>query len=200
MTTTNNPLPGLKERNRRVALFVLCVIAAMTGLAFASVPLYRLFCQKTGFDGTPLSAAALPHKVTDRIVTIKFNADISPDLGWSFKPEHLQMDLRAGQKGMAAYIAHNASNVSLTGTAVYNVTPPKVGKYFHKMQCFCFAEQTLGPNQTAHMPVVFFIDPDFADDIDMQDVSTITLSYTFFKTETPALEQAMERFYNQPVR
>ncbi len=179
---------------------VVAVILSMTALAFASVPLYRMFCQKTGYDGTPSRADSLPGIVTDRRVTVKFNADISPELDWSFKPDRHQMEILAGQKGLASFRARNLSAVPLTGSAVYNVTPPKVGKYFHKIQCFCFGQQTLNPRQEVDMPVVFFIDPAFATDIDMQDVTTITLSYTFFKAETPALEQAMERFYNQPSR
>lgn len=192
------PQPGLQNKNRRIGLIVALIIALMTGLAFASVPLYRLFCQKTGFGGTTSRAEAFPDRVTNRSIVIRFNADISPDLDWSFKPEQQQVTITAGQKGFAAYRARNLSNVPLTGTALYNVVPPKAGKYFHKVQCFCFGEQTLEPGQDVSMPVLFFIDPAFADDIDMQDVKTITLSYAFYKVETPALEQAMERFYNQP--
>lgn len=192
-----DPSP-LRRKNRMVALYVVGVIVAMTGLAFASVPLYRLFCQKTGFGGTPSASNAFPDKIAERTVKIRFNADTASDLDWSFKPEQSEMALKAGQKGFAAYRARNLSGQSITGTAIYNVVPEKAGKYFHKVQCFCFGEQTLEPHQDVSMPVLFYIDPAFADDIDMQDVKTITLSYTFFKVETPALEQAMERFYNQP--
>jgi cytochrome c oxidase assembly protein subunit 11 len=187
----------LKRRNRRVGFFALLIVFGMVGLSLASLPLYRAFCSATGYNGTPTPVPKGPINVTDRKVTIEFNADVSPELDWDFKPEQRTMQIYVGQKAMAAFRAVNLTDHAITGSAIYNVLPLKVGKYFHKIQCFCFGQQTLGPHQDAHMPVVFFVDPAFANDIDMQDVTQITLSYTFFKTDTPALEQATERFYNR---
>ncbi len=188
----------MARKNRRMVLFLALTIMVMVGLTFAAVPLYSMFCRTTGFNGTPIRAAALPRQATTRKVTVHFNADISPGLDWSFRPEQSDVTLMAGQKGFASFEARNNTNIPLTGSAIYNVIPEKVGKYFHKIQCFCFSEQTLEPHQKVSMPVIFFVDPAFAADIDMRDVDDITLSYTFFKSDTQALERAVEHFYNQP--
>lgn len=195
----NPEADDLSRKNARVARLVFLTVAAMIGLAFASVPLYRAFCQLTGFGGTTQRGAELPDHVVDRTVSVLFNADISNTLDWSFKPEQRRIDVKVGQKGIAAYRAHNLSGESLTGTAVYNVTPGKAGKYFHKIQCFCFGEQTLKAGEDVSMPVLFYIDPAFADDIDMQDVKSITLSYTFFRTQSRELDAAVDRFMRQPA-
>lgn len=189
----------LQRRNRRMAAYVFAVVILMVGVSFAAVPLYALFCKVTGFGGTTMVAQDFPDRVTDRMVTIRFNADTASDLPWEFKPEQREIKITAGQKGLTAFKAKNYTGAPVTGTAVYNVTPLKAGKYFQKVACFCFGEQTLGPGEAMDMPVMFFIDPAFAEDVNMQDVKTITLSYTFFKAETRALEQALEDFYNQPV-
>lgn len=187
----------LKSRNSRFLVVILAVVAGMVGMAFASVPLYRLFCQVTGFGGTTQVAAALPGEVIDRTITVKFNTDVARNLLWSFKPDLRQIDLKLGQKGVIGFTAENKDRAPLTGTALYNVTPGKAGKYFHKIQCFCFGSQTLKPGEKADYPVVFYIDPRLHEDPNMADVRVITLSYTFFPSDTPELEAAMEDFYKR---
>ncbi|MFN3700553.1 MAG: cytochrome c oxidase assembly protein [Alphaproteobacteria bacterium] len=188
----------LVRRNARTGLIVLSVVIGMMTLAFASVPLYRLFCQVTGFGGTPMTSAALPDRVIeDRQVTIRFNADTGRNMPWDFRSELREVVINPGARGIASFSAHNRTRSPVSGTAVYNVTPLKVGKYFHKIQCFCFDLQTLNPNESVDMPVLFYIDPAFNDDPYMNDVTTITLSYTFFRAESEELESALEAFYNQ---
>lgn len=154
---------------------------AMLGLSFASVPLYRMFCQVTGFGGTTQKVVLPSTKVTDRIITVRFNADIYRDLPWRFVPKQVDMKVRVGENAMAYYESENLSREPIIGMATYNVTPDKAGKYFSKIACFCFEEQLLRPHQRVDMPVLFYVDSSFADDPDMDDVDTITLSYTFFK-------------------
>lgn len=185
------------RKNARTALIILGVVICMIGLSFASVPLYRLFCQVTGFAGTTQTAEAFPDEVLDRVVTIKFNADVDQNMPWKFNPEQREIKVRLGQKGITAFHATNKSDQPVTGTAVYNVTPLKVGKYFHKVQCFCFGEQTLAPGEDISMPVLFFVDPEMAKDQSMNDVQTITLSYTFYRAESEELDKAQQAFYNQ---
>jgi cytochrome c oxidase assembly protein subunit 11 len=186
----------LAEKNRRTALIVACVLVFMLGLSFASVPLYSLFCKVTGFDGTP-TAAALPDRILEREITVQFNADTSPGIPWNFKPDQPNIKVKLGQQALISFTAHNMAAQPTAGTAIYNVTPPKVGKYFHKIQCFCFGEQILPAGGDANMPVLFFVDPKLADDRDMADVNLITLSYTFYKTDSPELERAQKDFYNR---
>lgn len=168
-------------KNARLSLWLCCLVAGMTGLAFASVPLYRLFCQVTGFGGTPMVSAAAPAKVIDRVVTVRFNADTDPHLPWRFRPEQTSVKVHAGARHLVFYRAENQSDRPVAGTATFNVTPEKAGKYFHKTYCFCFEEQWLGAGQHAYLPVSFYVDPAIADDKNMADVHTITLSYTFFR-------------------
>lgn len=188
------------DKNTKTLILVLGVVACMIGLAFASVPLYNLFCRVTGFGGTTQRADAPPPtgEIIDRDITIKFNADTSPNLPWDFKPDQHQMTVKVGQQGLISYLAHNRLATPTTGTAVYNVTPAKAGKYFHKVQCFCFDEQTLTPGQEMHMPVAFYVDPAMDKDRSMDDVRVITLSYTFFPAASAELDQALEEFYNAP--
>ncbi len=186
----------LIRKNARTGLAVFAVIVFMIGLSFASVPLYNLFCKMTGFDGTTQTAAVLPDTILDRIVTIKFDAATGRGMPWDFNPEMREISVRLGEKGLAAFHAKNKAGRPVTGTAVYNVTPLKAGIYFHKIQCFCFDAQTLQPGQDISMPVMFFIDPSMNDDPDMQDVRSITLSYTFYEAESNELEDALEAFYN----
>lgn len=184
-------------RNRRVALFVFLTVVLMVGLSFASVPLYNLFCRVTGFGGTTGVAEALPERVLDRVVTIKFDASTAQGMPWRFHPEERERRVRLGERGLTAYRAENPTDHAVTGTALYNVTPDKAGKYFRKIECFCFGEQRLEAGQSVSMPVVFFIDPALDDDPDMADVNVITLSYTFFETGSSDLDKALEGFYNQ---
>jgi len=185
-------------KNTKTLSLILLFVAGMIGVSFASVPLYNLFCRMTGFGGTTQVSAAAPGIVLDREMTIKFNTDVSRNLPWSFRPERREMDVKIGQQGLIAFIAQNNASSPVTGTALYNVTPPKAGKYFHKTQCFCFAEQTLKPGEEMPMPVAFYIDPAIAKDPGMDDLSTITLSYTFFPAESKELDTALDAFYEAP--
>lgn len=187
----------LVQKNARTGLMVLAIVLSMVTLAFASVPLYDLFCRVTGFSGTTQVASQLPDQVLERKVTVKFNADKGRGMPWEFSPDIREVDVHIGERGIASFTAANPLPNPVSGTAVYNVTPLKVGKYFHKIQCFCFDKQTLAAGEDISMPVLFFVDPAIADDPLMDDVSTITLSYTFYKSETEELESALEAFYNQ---
>lgn len=168
------------HRKRNTVIFVSSILIGMSALAFASVPLYRLFCQKTGYGGTTQVAIAPTGDVRDRYVRVQFNADVNPGLPWRFIPLQKEMTVRVGESALAFYEAENLGDHDIKGMAIYNVTPDKAGIYFNKVECFCFIEQTLPPRQTVQMPVSFFIDPKFADDHHVDDITTITLSYTFF--------------------
>jgi cytochrome c oxidase assembly protein subunit 11 len=161
-------------------LLLLSVVAGMTGLSFASVPLYRLFCQATGLGGTTQRATKAPGKVTSSIITIRFDAETASDLGWEFRPLQSAVTVHPGEQQKIFYRAVNNTTEPATGTATYNVTPAKAGIYFDKLQCFCFSEQLLAPGQSVDMGVVFFVDPDILTDPNTSDVHTITLSYTMF--------------------
>lgn len=189
----------LVKKNARMGRIVLLIVLAMIGLSFAFIPLYNAFCRITGFDGTTIQSEQVPpeSEIIDREVTIKFNADIHKNLKWAFKPEMREIKVKMGQRGVTVYSAENLTSAPLTGTALYNVTPLKAGKYFHKVQCFCFDEQTLSAREHVSMPVLFYIDPAMNDDPDMDDVKAITLSYNFYKIESKALEDATETFYNE---
>jgi cytochrome c oxidase assembly protein subunit 11 len=162
----------------------------MVGVAFGAVPLYQLFCQVTGFGGTTQVAEAAPTEIGDRVITIRFNADISRDLPWRFKPEQREMKVRVGEMAMAFYIAENRSDRALVGSSTFNVTPLKAGAYFNKVDCFCFEEQVLAAGEQAELPVSFFVDPEIAEDSGLDDVNTITLSYTFFGRDNEGAAEA----------
>ncbi|MCB9983824.1 MAG: cytochrome c oxidase assembly protein [Rhodospirillales bacterium] len=187
----------MARKNARLGLGILAVVIGMAGLAYASVPLYNLFCRVTGFGGTPQLSGQFPDQIIDRDITINFDADTASNLPWDFDPEQRTITVKIGQKGLMAFHAKNKADKPVAGSAIYNVTPLKVGKYFHKVQCFCFDEQILKPGEAVAMPVMFYIDPKMHEDRNMDDVQTITLSYTFFKSESEELEQALEDFYNQ---
>lgn len=170
------------SRNTRTVVLLSGVVAAMVGLTFASVPLYRLFCQVTGYGGTTQVADSAPEAIGERVVKIRFNADVDLRLPWEFQPAQREVVLRVGEVGMAFYQAHNPTNRTITGTAVFNVSPLKAGLYFNKVECFCFEEQRLEPGQSVDMPVTFFVDPAINEDPNLDDVRTITLSYTFFQS------------------
>ena len=173
-----------RRRNRRIAAALVSVPIAMGALAWASAPLYRLFCQVTGFGGTPGIAAEAPQAAADApSIEIRFNADIAPDLDWRFGPVERAVTVRLGEPALAFYRAENLGEEPVTGAATFNVTPLKAGAYFSKIDCFCFTEQRLGPGESADMPVSFFVDPEIADDPNVRDVGTITLSYTFFRSD-----------------
>ena len=175
-------MPGNLRRRNGVTLAALAmVLVVMGGLVYASVPLYRLFGQATGFGGTTRTAEAPPAQPGERIVTVRFNADVSRTLPWSFRPVQREISLRVGELGLAYYVARNESDVPITGNATYNVSPQKAGIYFNKVACFCFTEQRLMPGESVKMAVTFFVDPEIVDDPYQDDVKTITLSYTFFR-------------------
>jgi cytochrome c oxidase assembly protein subunit 11 len=174
------------NKNLRVVVMLLGVVAVMVGLVSASVPLYRLFCQVTGYGGTTQRAEAAPDVVSDRVMTVRFNADVNGGLPWSFYPEQREVTLPIGETALAFYRAENRSGEAVTGTATFNVTPLKAGQYFNKIECFCFTEQTLQPGQSVDMPVSFFVDPAIIDDPNLDEVHTITLSYTFFRSADDA--------------
>lgn len=186
----------LIRKNRKAGMYVFLAVFLMVGVSFAAVPLYDLFCRVTGFGGTTGVSEALPGTVLEREMRIQFNASTSRDMPWNFTPDMRETTIQIGARGLTAYTAHNPTREIVSGTAIYNVTPLKAGKYFHKIQCFCFDEQALNPGQEVSMPVMFYVDPAIADDPNLDDVKTITLSYTFFKADTKALDDALEGFYN----
>jgi len=156
----------------------------MLGLAFASVPLYRAFCQLTGFDGTPLRAERAPGAVAGQI-GVRFDANINADLPWKFEPVQETVRIAPGARTQILYRATNLTARTTTGQAVFNVSPEIAGPYFSKIECFCFTEQTLKPGQSVDMPVVFFVDPKIRDDENTRNIDEITLSYTFYPVEKP---------------
>ncbi len=173
--------PRDRRRNGVTAVLLVSVAAGMVGLSFASVPLYRMFCEATGFGGTTQRAAAAPGKIAGPVVTVRFDAETAPDLPWEFRPLTASVQVRPGEQHEVLYRATNRSAAATTGTATFNVTPTKSGIYFDKLQCFCFNEQRLGPGESRDMAVSFFVDPDLVKDPGTRDVRTITLSYTMFR-------------------
>jgi cytochrome c oxidase assembly protein subunit 11 len=196
MTLDNNHNAELIRKNQRTGLMVIGIVVGMVGLSFASVPLYELFCRVTGFGGQAYQAESSVKVVSDRKITVTFNTDTNPNLPWDFKAEQPKVTVPIGQETLISYVARNESNAPEAGTAVYNVSPPAAGKYFHKTQCFCFNYQMIAPGKEAHFPVVFYVDPEILKDRQLEGIDTITLSYTFFKAESRELEQAMEAFYS----
>lgn len=171
------------KKSARLAMVLSVVAVGMLGLAYASVPLYDLFCRVTGYGGTTQQADVAPTEVLDRQMTIHFDSNTGKDMPWRFKPVKKTVTLKVGETGIAFYEAYNPTDKAITGTAAFNVTPQKIGQYFTKIDCFCFTEQTLKPGERVDMPVTFFVDPEIAQDINAKDVETITLSYTFFLKE-----------------
>lgn len=172
-----------RGRNLRTVGILASVAVGMVGMAYASVPLYRIFCQVTGFGGTTQVATQGADRVLERSMTVRFDANVNPELAWSFEPAQRSMKMKVGETHLAFFRATNNGNETLVGTATFNVTPDKAGLYFDKIDCFCFTEQVLRPGETADMPVSFYLDPDLADDRKMDGVTTITLSYTFFRAQ-----------------
>ncbi len=171
------------SKNTRTLLVLVALVIGMGALAYASVPLYNLFCKVTGYGGTTGRAEAPPHQAGLQEVTVLFNADVDSQLPWDFKPMQRKVKVKTGVDTLVFYEATNTSDVPVTGVAVYNVTPNKVGKYFDKIQCFCFDNQILQPGERMEMPISFFVDPAIEQDEDVKEVKTITLSYTFFKAK-----------------
>jgi cytochrome c oxidase assembly protein subunit 11 len=183
---------ALDRAKRRTAMLTAGVAAAMIGLAYASVPLYRIFCQATGFGGTTGRAdeAALPadselQALAGRTIKIRFDSNTAPGMAWTFAPRDRENSIKIGEKRMAFFTATNLASTPTTGRAVFNVSPDTAGQYFRKIECFCFTEQTLAVGETAQMPVTYFIDPDILKDPDAKKIDEITLSYTFFPVDNP---------------
>jgi cytochrome c oxidase assembly protein subunit 11 len=175
----------LEQKNRNSAVFALFLAAGMLALGFASVPLYRIFCQVTGYNGTTQRATAdtKVQVATGHMMSIRFDSNVAPGMPWKFYPEHTTDKVTVGARDMAIFIAKNMSDKPVTGEASFNVTPSQAGSYFAKIQCFCFTEQTLQPGQEVRMPVLFYVDPKILDDPDNKDTQEITLSYTFYPVD-----------------
>lgn len=167
--------------NKSLALNLSLLACGMLMLAYASVPLYRIFCQITGYGGTTQQGSAPQGAISKQTLAIRFNADTDPALKWHFSPGEKERVVHIGEQALTHFVAKNLSDKPLVGRAVYNVLPFQAGSYFVKVDCFCFREQTLLPGQQVNMPVSFYIDPAMLDDPEMKDVQTITLSYTFFE-------------------
>lgn len=189
MTSANPGARGTTRKGTKTAVVLFGVVAVMTGLAFASAPLYRLFCQVTGYGGTPRTeVVAAPEATSEHFITVKFDANVNSSLPWRFAPSQREVRLKLGEQRLAFYDAENDSDQPVTGTAVFNVTPFKAGIYFNKIDCFCFTEQTLQPGERVAMPVSFYVDPEILEDPETRDVSVITLSYTFYPIDDDEAE------------
>ncbi len=173
------------KRHLVIAAVCTVIVAGMVGLSFAAVPLYRLYCQVTGYAGTTQRAEAASDKVLDRTLTVRFDSNVASDLPWIFEPEQRRLEVKIGENTLAFYKATNTSDHAVTGSAVFNVTPESAGVYFNKVQCFCFTEQRLEPGQSVDMAVSFYVDPAFVDDEDTKGLSELTLSYTFYPVKKP---------------
>jgi cytochrome c oxidase assembly protein subunit 11 len=166
---------------KKHALVLGVLSMAMLGMAYASVPLYRLICQKTGFGGTPQIRLSASQEVLNRTIKVQFVANVHRNLPWAFSPKQHEVTVRLGENFLAYYFAQNNSTKPIVGMATYNVSPDKAGIYFSKVQCFCFEQQLLSPGQSMDMPVLFYIDPEMDKDPNLKGVTTVTLSYTFFE-------------------
>ncbi len=186
----------LVRKNRRLGLILISIIIGMVGLTYYSVKLYALFCQVTGLGGKATMSAAASGEIIDRDMLVKFNTDVAPGLDWTFKADQPSVTVKIGQEALVSFTARNTSNKPVAGTALFNVLPETAGKYFEKTQCFCFDYQIIAPGESAHFPVVFYIDPALAKDKEADSIKSVTLSYTFFKADSPELERALEAFYN----
>jgi cytochrome c oxidase assembly protein subunit 11 len=189
-TGPSDPRATDTKSNRLVAGMLVAFVAFMIGLSFAAVPLYRIFCAATGYAGTPQRAASGPGAAYPETVTVRFDANVAPGLPWSFEPVETGLTLHIGENKLAFFRATNKSKETVTGSAVFNVSPDQMGQYFTKVQCFCFTEQTLLPGESVEMPVSFFIDPAILRDSDARTVRDMTLSYTFYKVQKTALQPA----------
>jgi cytochrome c oxidase assembly protein subunit 11 len=190
-----------QKANQRVAISASFMAVAMIGVSFAAVPLYDMFCRVTGFGGTTQVAETAPGAVSDRVMTVRFDASLNRKMPWRFEAPEAAINIPVGESGLAFYRAKNPTDRMITGTATYNVSPPEAGIYFSKIDCFCFTEQVLQPGEAVDMPVSFFIDPEILTDSEMDDVKTITLSYTFFEAAQQAsAEVGTSRITGQNVR
>ncbi len=178
-----------RKRNTKVAVICASVFFFMTGAAFAAVPLYRMFCQLTGFDGTPRRAESASDTVLGKTLTIRFDANVR-DLPWTFKAEQTSQEAKIGETKIAFFKVTNNSDKPITGRALFNVVPEQAGPYFQKLQCFCFSDQTIAAGATVDMPVLYYVDPKYADDINTKGKPEVTLSYTFFPSASKQAQAA----------
>lgn len=185
--TATAPQPTKPNLRRDVIVAAICgaVAALMVGAAYASVPLYNWFCRTTGFGGTTQVAAQAPGQVLPRMVNVRFDSNVAPGLPWKFEPEQNQVRIHIGEVTTVHYKVTNLAAREITAQAGYNVSPPQVGAYFTKINCFCFTQQTMKPGETREMTVVFYVDPSLAKDSDQDRLDTITLSYTFYRIPNP---------------
>lgn len=184
---------NMRARKRMTAWLVVVTVAGMVAMSFAAVPLYREFCQLTGYAGTPRIFAAASNGEVDRTVTVGFNADIGPGLSWTFTPAQGPMTIKLGETALAHFKARNDSDHPIIGKATFNITPFKAAIYFDKIACFCFTEQRLEPGEEVLMPVTFYVDPALASDPATRDVNNVTLSYTFYQADdSPQVSQSRD--------
>jgi cytochrome c oxidase assembly protein subunit 11 len=182
------PIDPVARRNRKLAIVCALVFAGMIGAAYASVPLYKAFCQLTGYDGTVRRAQVAPGSALARKLTVRFDTNVR-DLPWTFTAEQTSQTLRIGETGLAFFKVTNNGPKAITGRALFNVVPEQAGAYFQKLECFCFSDQTIGPGQTMEFPVVYFVDPKYVDDPETKDKGEVTLSYTFFQAVDAGAQQ-----------
>lgn len=187
----SDPAPADLERKRNAKVAVICAFAffGMIGAAYAAVPIYRAFCQLTGFDGTPRRAEQASDKVLNKTITVRFDANVR-ELPWSFTAQQTSQEVKIGETKIAFFKVRNNSDKPITARALYNVVPESAGPYFHKLQCFCFEDQTIAAGAEVDMPVLYYIDPKWVDDIDTKGKPEVTLSYTFFPTTNAQPTQA----------
>ncbi|GAF75791.1 MAG: cytochrome c oxidase assembly protein [Hyphomicrobiaceae bacterium] len=181
--SSDNSHKGKRDRKGLVALSLAGLVAGMVGLSFAAVPLYRIFCQTTGYGGVPQQAEAAPGTVLDRTITVRFDANVDRKLPWTFEPVQRVMDVKIGESNLAFFRATNNTDEPVTGSAGFNVAPGIAGRYFTKIECFCFTKQRLAAGESIEMPVTFFVDPKIVDDESAKNISEITLSYTFYRND-----------------
>lgn len=186
------PQKPSQKRLLTTALAPLAVVAGMTGLAFAAVPLYDAFCKLTGYGGTTMVAEAAPSTVLDQRVQVRFDANVTPGLPIAFAPKQREQGLRIGESGLALYTVRNTSDEPVSVIATFNVTPHAAGQYFAKLECFCFQDRVLQPGEEADLPVVYFVDPEIVNDPDAREIRTVTLSYTYFRSTTQAAAPAAQ--------
>jgi len=193
MSSERTPVPAaVQRRNRLVAGMCIAFFGGMVGMAYAAVPLYQLFCQVTGYGGTTQRVDQYSDTILDRTITVRFDANTSGGLPWEFAPVKREVTIRIGETIQADYTARNGFSTPTAGRATFNVAPEMAGAYFNKVECFCFTDTTLNPDETLDMPVVFYVDPAIVDVPELRDLKAITLSYTFFPIETPAPQASAE--------
>ena len=200
MTGAPAPRPRPRRVNYGVTVAAYAVfVAGMVGATYAAVPLYRIFCQTTGYGGTVRRAEVAPSEVLDKTITVRFDANVAPGLGWNFAPDVREVKVKLGEVKTISFHAENLTNTTTTGSAAFNVSPDAAGAYFNKLACFCFTQQTLQPHQPSELPVTFFVAPGAAQDVDMSNVDTVTLSYTFYPAAPPAEAKAAEPVPTAPA-